>query len=586
MGGGEGRQVRRRCAGLGLALALTPTAARAQGPDVTVRLYRLQQISHVQVSAPDKRASLTCPRCEPRFLEQPATVRLQDGRLQVDGKPWPGAAVEIRDAVRLAAPGHGAVELAYPLTIRAAAGGLQLMVRLPLEDYVAGVLAGESSGFTAEESLKAMAVAARSYAVSHRGRHQREGFDFCDTTHCQDLRLSATTARLRDAAEATAGELLWHEGRVAAAFYHGDCGGATAAAREAWPDVRAPYLTSHPDPYCVARGQREWRSEIALADLQQALAAGNVRAPAALAAVEVASRTASGRVEKLRLSGETTVVVRAEALRLAVGRALGWEKIRSDLYEVRGTGSGVLFHGRGAGHGVGLCQTGAAEMGGQGRGYREILAFYYPGTAMGVTAQGLPWQSRSGERIELLTTEPAPDEALITTAERLLREAESLAGWRLVARPRLRAYPTVEVYRNATGLPGWVAAGTLGRTIRLQPMQKLRATGKLEETLRHELLHLLIEERAGRQLPLWFREGLTLALAARQPQAPSAAASLTSPSLWDLELSLRNAASEESLRRAYHQARLVVEALIRERGREEVLRWVQRGIPADVLRRP
>ncbi len=71
------------------------------------------------------------------------------------------------------------------------------VVDLPLERYVAAVLAGESSIFQSPEALKAMAVAARTYAVRLRGRHSVEGFDFCDTTHCQRIELDGIGARPR-----------------------------------------------------------------------------------------------------------------------------------------------------------------------------------------------------------------------------------------------------------------------------------------------------------------------------------------------------------------------------------------------------
>jgi stage II sporulation protein D len=77
------------------------------------------------------------------------------------------------------------------------------------------------------------------------------------------------------------------------------------------------------------------------------------------------------------------VPMSASTFRFAVDRELGWDKIRSDLYEVRGTGDHIIFSGRGSGHGVGLCQTGAEEMARQGKSYREILSFYYPGTELG-----------------------------------------------------------------------------------------------------------------------------------------------------------------------------------------------------------
>ena len=125
------------------------------------------------------------------------------------------------------------------------------VVELSAETYVAAVLAGESSVFRSDEALKAMAVAARTYAAHMRGRHASEGFDFCATTHCQRVELQNITARLTAAAQATAGELLWFEGKPAFSVYTRDCGGRTENVQAVWPDVDAPYLTSRSDPYCT-----------------------------------------------------------------------------------------------------------------------------------------------------------------------------------------------------------------------------------------------------------------------------------------------------------------------------------------------
>ena len=110
-------------------------------------------------------------------------------------------------AVRLTAPDGGKV------------------VEMPLEKYVAGVLAGESSVFRSDDALKAMAIAVRTYAVRLRARHAKEGFDFCATTHCQRVDLKAVTPHLEAIAEETAGEMLWFEGKPAFACYTRDCGG-------------------------------------------------------------------------------------------------------------------------------------------------------------------------------------------------------------------------------------------------------------------------------------------------------------------------------------------------------------------------
>ena len=132
-------------------------------------------------------------------------------------------------------------------------------------------------------------------------------------------------------------------------------------------------------------------------------------------------------------------------------------------------------------------------------------------------AQGTQWQQLASEDVELFTTRPDRDRALLPLATRLMHEAEESTGLVYSGAAKLKVYPTVAAFRDATGEPGWVAASTRGRTIRLQPTDVLRDAGTLESTLRHELLHMLVESHAKAGTPLWFREGLVLYLA--QPNA-------------------------------------------------------------------
>ena len=197
--------------------------------------------------------------------------------------------------------------------------------------------------------------------------------------------------------------------------------------------------------------------------------------------------------------------ISASSFRFAVGRELGWNTVASDRYEIR---SGTVFEGQGSGHGVGLCQRGADQMGQAGHTYHEILASYYPGTTAGLTGRGLSWQRLGGETVSLLSTRPDQDRGVLALAE---REAQSVSRRANVSLPRdveIRVYPDVETFRNVTGEPGWVAAYTAGRRIHLQPAAVLRSRGVLEQTLRHELWHVLVEAQASPGLPLWFREGL------------------------------------------------------------------------------
>ena len=252
----------------------------------------------------------------------------------------------------------------------------------PLEEYVAAVLAKESGNFRSDEALKAMAVAVRSYALHFRGRHEREGFDFCDTTHCQAIQREAVTPALKKAAADTAGELIWYDRAPAAAYYHADCGGSTEAAQHVWGSGE-PYLKQRVDRFCTRPDSGEWNSAFSKELVRSVLGTQGVEIPEDMESMEIVQRTPSGRAAKLLLHGSGAVIVKAGAFRNAMQRGLGWKSVPSGAFTVDQDTDRFFFSGRGAGHAVGLCQRGAERMGLAGQTYREILAYYYPGTVVG-----------------------------------------------------------------------------------------------------------------------------------------------------------------------------------------------------------
>jgi len=454
------------------------------------------------------------------------------------------------------------------LALQVSAASLKVKVggrveEVPLERYVAAVLAGEAGVFRSDEALKAMAVVARTYGMRMRGRHTGEGFDLCSTTHCQRIDPGAVTERLQRIAEATAGEMLWYRGKLAFTPYSLDCGGRTEDVGVVWPDEQAVYLKSHVDEYCVRAGGGEWHWAGNPASIDAALRKEGLQTPTRVTGIRVVARTGSGRAKRLELIGGSDVPIAAGALRFAIGRELGWNTLRSDWFDVRGT----AFTGRGSGHGVGLCQRGADQMGAEGRGYREIVAYYFPGTEPGVSARGFEWTRLSGEGIALYTTRPSQDGAVLAAAERALRADIQRTGWTAPGGIEIRVYPGVESFRDATGEPGWVAAYTHGARIEMQPVRYA------EKTLRHELFHVLIESQAAPSLPLWFREGLVEFLSG----APVGIRAGRLPS----DADLRQTHDAAGARRAYEEAAAAVAELGRHYGAAALLRWVKSGIPSS-----
>jgi len=558
---------------IGLVFSAASSLLWGQDNSVRVRLYSVHQPERLTLSG--EGAELRWKACEqcPATSAEKLKVTAAHGQLRLEGDALPRPRMFVSGTYKLHAEGEKPVEAAYPLELRAEQERVVVIAAMPLEDYVSAVLAGESGNFKQSESMKAMAVAVRTYAARFRGRHAADGFDYCDTTHCQDLRLAVQNPRTRAAALATAGELLWYRGALATTYYHQHCGGTLAAANEVWPTVRAPYLKSHPDPYCAAQ-PLHWETSMTRGELERALAASDVKLPHGWRTLTVATRTQSGRAQRLRFAGPNGEAdVSASTLRFAVGRELGWNRIRSDLYELRTTDGGVEITGAGAGHGVGLCQVGAEQMAVKGSMYNEILSFYYPGT--NVAKKSAPeWTTRKSEHFDAQVMEMA-DASVLDLAERLLGEVEKATGWKLGAgrRPRIQGFPTLDAYRDTTGQPGWVAATTRGTTIRLQPLATLSGRGVLESTLRHELLHMVMEPHTNEHAPQWLREGLALYF-----DGSPAAAAERNMSDAEMERGMTSPRSQAEQQAAYAAARARVAGLIREHGKEAVLGWLSSGV--------
>jgi stage II sporulation protein D len=458
------------------------------------------------------------------------------------------------------------------------------IVDMPLERYVVAALAGESGGFQSDEALKAMAVAARTYAVRMRGRHAAEGYDLCDTTHCQRLDMGGATPRLQKAASDTEGELLWYQGKPAFTPYTKDCGGTSEDAAAVWPDLAEPYLRSRPDPFCMRLGVSKWHWTADPHQIEQALRKEQLQGPQVLSRIAIATRTPSGRAATLALSGPSeSIRISASSFRFALGRQLGWNTIRSDRYEVTSSGGHLIFDGTGDGHGVGLCQRGAEQMGLDKATYRQILGFYYPGTTLGLNGRGLSWQTLGAGALSLQTTNPDQDRAVLATADRLLRTLSARVKWPVPSGVVIRIYPDLDTYRDATGEPGWVAAHTEGQHIDLQPPAVLRSRNALDSTLSHELLHVLIELHASRSawnMPLWFREGLVGYLGGEAKAESKAGQNSARPS----DADLRQTTDQDKARRAYAQAAAAVASLVQTYGEPVVLDWAARGVPPEVTK--
>ncbi len=258
----------------------------------------------------------------------------------------------------------------------------------------------------------------------------------------------------------------------------------------------------------------------------------------------------------LEVDGLMPPRVSGEDLRTIVGRMLGWQHLRSTLFDVTRTGAGYRFRGTGAGHGVGLCVLGAARRASQGADVTAIVREYYPGLRIATLATPAA-SSRSATELPLRLQLPSADRAagqgLERDARRWLEETRARLGATAAPALVVRFHPTVESYQRETGAPWFTTGTTRSGTIDLLPLAVLRQRGLLESTLRHEFAHALTMS-ALRGAPIWKVEGVAEWAAGGDTTAPGGA-SLACPD----DAEFKAAASGETLRRLYSRARVCYE---------------------------
>jgi stage II sporulation protein D len=348
-----------------------------------------------------------------------------------------------------------------------------------------------------------------------------------------------------------------------------------------------PWLVSRADPYCTANGVRSWSANISLADLTTALAAAGLVRPG-WRTLTIARRGNPALGQSPRpitlLAGSTEIT--AEDFRLAVGRAFGWGHILSTWFEITPQGDHFRFNGRGSGHGVGLCQHGAAAMAAQGRPAAEILAQYFPGAEALDESTARPWQTLAvpgaARSVVLESLDPAASSYLPTVAQ-ALAEAQSRSGLQPSGPLTVRAYPSTTAFRDATLAPGWVAAFAEGNYIATQPLATLSSRHLLLPTLRHEFLHALLEAHSAPSAPLWLREGLVEVFADQTSSAPTPLAPTPTIHLAQLDALLAHPASESQSAAAHRAAAIYAARLIARYGRAQVLAWLATSLPANAV---
>lgn len=289
--------------------------------------------------------------------------RTADG-VTVNGEAWRGKTLRVNGAGPIQAAGK---RLVGDIVVRTEGQRIGLVNVLPLEEYVAGVVAKEMPRSFPLEALKAQAVAARTYAMQKKLAQLDAPYHLAATVISQVYGgLEAHDSLARRAAEETRGQVLTWGMEPIEAYFHASCGGETESGLDALArDL--PYLQRVGCP-CSDLPSTHWSTHLAPREVQ-ALVGGAKQ-------VEVQSRTPTGRARRLALgNGRSVDAVTFRA-------RLGYTRVKSLRFQVMERDDGWKVEGRGYGHGAGLCQWGAKLHAEKGNKFNMILELYYPGTTL------------------------------------------------------------------------------------------------------------------------------------------------------------------------------------------------------------
>lgn len=253
---------------------------------------------------------------------------------------------------------------------------LLVVNRVHLEEYVEGVVGSEVNPAWHEELLKTQAVAARTYVLHKKRENEERPFDVYagvqDQVYAGRRRVNDAVRR---AVEATRGQVITYERRPIFAAYSSTAAGPTEDAVNVWAK-EFPYLRGVECPFDQESPRYEWHVAVPFDVIESRLREEGY-AIGRLATLTPYSMTKAGRVNEVRMlhSGGELIVTGQDFRRI-----LGYATLFSTQFSIDRIEREVAFSGKGAGHGVGLCQWGAKEMAELGYRYQSILHYYYPGT--------------------------------------------------------------------------------------------------------------------------------------------------------------------------------------------------------------
>lgn len=313
-----------------------------------------------------------------------AVSALTSESLEVDGRKYPGFVILFGQWSR-------------------ATARFDIVVDMPVESYLPGVLAHELFGSWPRQTFEAQAVASRTYALHERERARAASRTFDLESSDADQVFGGQTKNMRaeDAVRATKGQVLIYQGKLIRAYFSSQCGGRPASAKKAWGEVdRWEFNDIRPlqgfarQSACADSPLYRWNVERSDEDVSRRLKAYGLATKAEFAslerirAIEAAELNEAGRPDLYRItdSAGRTYTLSPEQLRVGCNYTVDdlppiskETRINSGDVEVQVWADRIRFNGRGWGHGVGMCQYCAKSMAAQGMDWPAMIKAFYPG---------------------------------------------------------------------------------------------------------------------------------------------------------------------------------------------------------------
>jgi stage II sporulation protein D len=247
---------------------------------------------------------------------------------------------------------------------------LNLVNNLDMETYLEGVVESEGGPGQKLNYYKAQAVISRTYAMKYWSKHKENGYNLCDRVHCQAyLHHRSATIIIDSAVHQTRGLVMIDQaGDLYPTYFHANCGGQTSEPHYVWNE-EIPNLCSFKDTFCIHTKQAKWEKRIPKEQWTKFLVDKYDFPIGDSVSYELLQHFVQEQRSAFYLHPIYGIPLRDLREQF---------KLKSTFFDIEMEGEEMVLHGRGFGHGVGLCQEGAMNMAKKGYSFDQILGFYYP----------------------------------------------------------------------------------------------------------------------------------------------------------------------------------------------------------------